>query len=164
MKIALIAAIDINRGIGKNNKLLCHLPADLKKFKQLTTGHSIIMGRKTYESLPNGALPNRKNIVITSNPEFEANGCYMAHSPEMAIKLCQGEDEVFIIGGEKIYLQFINMADVLYITKIDHAFEADSHFPVINSQIWQLTENLFYPSDEKNAFGYYFQVYIKLKS
>jgi dihydrofolate reductase len=112
--------------------------------------------------LPNGALPNRKNIVITSNPEFEAKDCYMAHSPEAAIKLCKEEDEVFIIGGEKIYLQFIRKADVLYLTKIDHAFEADSHFPVIDNQIWQLTENTYFAPDEKNGFGFYFQVYLNL--
>lgn len=162
MKIALIAVIDQNNGIGKDNKLLCHLPADLKRFKTLTTGNSIIMGRKTFESLPNGSLPNRRNIVITYNPDYFAKDCNIAHSVEKAIELSDKDKECFIIGGEQIYKIFMEKADILYITKIHHSFEADAFFPAIESNKWQLFENLYNEPDEKNIYPYSFQSYSRL--
>ncbi len=163
MKIALIVVVDENNGIGKNNKLLCHLPADLKHFKELTTGHSIIMGRKTFESLPNGPLPNRKNIVLTQNTDYKANGCYIAHSVIQALDFSKGEDITFVIGGEKIYKEFIDIADMLNVTKIHHTFEADTYFPKMDWNQWKLIEQTDKDPDDKNKFYYSFRTYLRLK-
>jgi len=163
MEIALIVIVDENNGIGKNNKLLCHLPADLKRFKELTTGHSIIMGRKTFESLPNGPLPNRRNIVITKNINFDANGCQVVHSVEQTLDMIKNESKVFVIGGEQIYNEFIDTADILYITKIKHVFEADAFFPKIDFNKWQLIEQIDKESDDKNKYDYSFRKYTYLK-
>jgi dihydrofolate reductase len=159
MKIALIAAIDENNGIGKDNKLLCHLSSDLKRFKELTTGHCIVMGRKTFESLPNGPLPNRKNIVITQNSNYIANGAYIANSVNEAIKLSEKDKICFIIGGEQIYKLFIDVADILHITKIHHQFDADAFFPAFNIENWNLLENIYNENDAKNAFPFSFRTY-----
>jgi dihydrofolate reductase len=164
MKIALIAVVDENNGIGKDNHLLCHLPADLKRFKELTTGHSIIMGRKTFESLRNGPLPNRKNIVITKNPDYKANGCYIVHSVDQALEICKEEITAFVIGGEQIYSKFINIADILYITKIYQIFDADVFFPEINPDQWQLLDEIEKEPDEKNRFFYSFRFYSRNKA
>jgi dihydrofolate reductase len=162
MKIALIAAIDENNGIGKNNQLLCHLPADLKHFKMLTTGHSIIMGRKTFESLPNGPLPNRKNIVLTQNANYKASNCIFAYSIKEVLEICKEEPIVFVIGGEKIYKEFLAFSEILYITSIKHVFEADAFFPEIEFNQWRLKEEVHFEADEKNKFPYTFQVYNRI--
>lgn len=141
--ISIIAVIDENNAIGKDNKLLWHLPGDLKRFKKLTSGHTVIMGRNTFLSLPKGALPNRTNIVITDIPGEEFPGCIMSHSIEDAIDKCQDKDECFIIGGGMIYQQFLPHASKLYITLV-HAFAAaDTYFPEINYNEWEeiLREN-----------------------
>lgn len=163
MKIALIAVLDEKNGIGKNNKLLCHLPADLKRFKQLTSGHSIVMGRKTFESLPDGALPNRKNIVISRNKNYTAENISTIGSTAELYELCKNEELIYIIGGEEIYKLFIQSADILYITKIHHQFEADTFFPSFSGSDWNHIENEAHQSDEKNRFAYTFQVYTKNK-
>lgn len=122
-EVAIIVIVDENNGIGKDGDLLCHLPNDLKHFKKLTTGHIIIMGRKTYESLPNGALPNRINIVITSDNADNYPGCIVARSVDEALLLTKNKEKVFIIGGGKIYNSTLHLANKLYLTRIHHKFE-----------------------------------------
>ena len=158
--LSIIAAICENGAIGANNQLLCRLPNDLKRFKQLTTGHTVIMGRKTFESLPKGALPNRTNVVISRNEKASFAGCETYHALQTAIKHHQHEKEIFIIGGAAIYEQAIDIADKLYITFIHHSFDhADAFFPVINDNDWMITDCGTFPSDENHLFSYTFNVY-----
>jgi len=160
MKLSLIAAIGNNNEIGKGNQLLCHLPADLKRFKTITLGHTIIMGRKTFESLPNGALPNRRNIVISRNPQLAVEGAEVYSSLDHALLKCIAETEVFITGGAQIYEQALPVADKLYITKIHAAFpEADAFFPKIDLNIWKEVGREFSPADEKNPYTFTFVEY-----
>lgn len=156
MDIALIVAMDDKSGIGKDNKLLCYLPADLKRFKLLTSGHSIIMGRKTFESLPKGALPNRRNIVLTRDNYFHAPNCIVVHSVNEALEDCNKEEKVYIIGGEQIYKLFIKYANYLHITKIHHSFDADAFFPELKDDEWQQDSITMMNRDEKNSFNYSF--------
>lgn len=151
--ISIIVAIAQNFAIGKNNDLLFHLPNDLKRFKQITTGHPVIMGRNTLLSLPKGALPNRRNIVITDNPDEQFNRCEMVFSIEEAIRAVENEQEAFIIGGGMIYRQFYPLAGRLYLTLVHKDFDADVYFPEINYSNWNEVsrEDLF---DEKNGFSY----------
>ena len=162
MKIALIAVLDEQNGIGKNNKLLCHLPADLKRFKQLTTGHVVVMGRKTFESLPNGPLPNRTNVVLTKNHDYAANGCISMHSTEEIMKKFDNEETLFVIGGGEIYRTFVPFANILYITRIYYNFESDTFFPEIDSSIWSEESKETFDADEKNKFRYSFIRYSKI--
>jgi len=160
MKIALVVAIDKNYGIGKNNDLLTYLPADLKRFKQLTTGHTIVMGRKTFESLPNGALPNRKNIVLTSSKSYQAANCVVVNSVQAALNECNAESNCFIIGGGEIYKLFFPKATHLNITKIHHAFvDVDTFFPEIDPAIWILTSDEIITDDPKASYPYSFVTY-----
>jgi dihydrofolate reductase len=163
MKISLIAAIGKNNEIGKGNTLLFNMPADMKHFRDTTRGHTVIMGRKTFESLPNGPLPNRRNIVITRDKEYNSEGSEVVHSLDKALKLFENTDEeVFIIGGAEIYKQSIEKGDKLYITHIDaEDKEADSFFPIINKEIWKIKSREDFPADEKNIFDYSFVEYIK---
>lgn len=162
MKIALIAALDEYNGIGKDNKLLCYLPADLKRFKQLTTGNCILMGRKTFESLPNGALPNRKNIVLTRNTSYNPKGAEVIHTADEVFQFCKKDEKIFVIGGEEIYKLFIKIADILHITRIHHQFEADAFFPEFTQKDWQLTGKTDNQPDEKNKYSYSFLDYSKI--
>ncbi|HET6556708.1 MAG TPA: dihydrofolate reductase [Prolixibacteraceae bacterium] len=151
--ISIIVAIAQNFAIGKNNDLLFHLPNDLKRFKQITTGHPVIMGRNTFLSLPKGALPNRRNIVITDNPDEKFEDCEMVFSVDEAVKAVKNDSEAFIIGGGMIYRQFFPVAGKLYLTVVHKDFEADTFFPEIDYSQWvELSrEDL---SDEKNGFNY----------
>lgn len=151
--ISIIVAIAQNFAIGKNNDLLFHLPSDLKRFKKITTGHPVIMGRNTLLSLPKGALPNRRNIVITDNPEETFDRCEMVFSIDEAIQAVKNEEEAFVIGGGMIYRQFFPHADKLYLTLVHRDFDGDVYFPEINYSEWEETyrEDLF---DEKNGFNY----------
>lgn len=151
--ISIIVAIAQNFAIGKNNDLLFHLPNDLKRFKEITTGHPVIMGRNTLLSLPKGALPNRRNIVITDNPEEKFDRCEMVFSIEQAIDAVKSEEEAFIIGGGMIYRQFYPVAGKLYLTFVHLDFEADVYFPEIDFSQWKETfrEDHF---DKKNGFNY----------
>ena len=137
--ISIIVAIAENNAIGKDNDLLWHIPEDMKKFRQITTGHKIIMGKRTYESLPNRPLKNRTNIVISDVPGDQYEGCVMAYSIQEARDLCQPDEECFIIGGGMVYRQFLPLADKLYITRVDKSFEADVFFPEIDPEIWEVT-------------------------
>lgn len=163
MKIILIAAIDLNGGIGKDNKLLCHLPADLKHFKQLTSGKTVVMGRKTFESLPGGALPKRRNIVISRQPDLTLANCEVFNSIDSAFAACESEDEVFVIGGENIYKQTIANADRLEITEIGARFDADAYFPTIDSALWKRTNEEKYTADDRHAYPYAFVTYQRIK-
>ena len=157
--ISIIVAIAQNFAIGKNNNLLFHLPNDLKRFKQITTGYPVIMGRNTLLSLPKGALPNRRNIVITDNPEEKFERCEMVFSVEEAIESVKNEKEAFIIGGGIIYRQFYPVAGKLYLTVVHRDFDADVYFPEIDYSEW----NEIYRedhSDESNGFDY---SYLNLK-
>jgi len=149
----MIVAIAENFAIGKNNDLLFHLPNDLKRFKQITLGKPVIMGRNTLLSLPNGPLKNRRNIVISDIPNDHFDGCEMTTSIEGAIELVKNEEESFIIGGGMIYRQFYPLAGKLYLTLVHQPFDADIFFPEINYTEWieESREDLF---DEKNGFHY----------
>nr|APO30046.1 Dihydrofolate reductase [uncultured bacterium] len=129
--ISIIAAIADDNAIGKNNKLLWRLPADMRRFKDLTTGHAVIMGRKTFESLPKGPLPNRKNVVLTTLPEAGFVNCFGCESMGSALDICEKEDEIFILGGALVYRQALRIADKMYITRVHGEFkDADTFFPV----------------------------------
>lgn len=162
-KISIIVAVDENNAIGINGGMLCHLPNDLKYFKKTTEGHSIIMGRRTFESLPKGALPNRRNIVITSDKTLRFENCEMASSLEEAIQLCKDEAEVFIIGGGVVYRESLPLADRLYVTRIHHEFaEADTFFPEIEPTSWKVVSDKEQPADEKNKYPHTFIVFEKI--
>lgn len=166
MILSIIVAISENNIIGKDNTLIWHLPADMKYFKEKTTGHCVITGRKNYESIPEKfrPLPNRSNIVITRQKEYSAPGAIVMGSIEAAIeKAKQIEDsEVFIIGGAEIYKQSIHLVDKLYITKIHHSFEGDASFPQIDPKIWKETKREAFKADEKNKYDYSFGEYEKI--
>jgi dihydrofolate reductase len=159
-KISIIAAVADNYAIGNLNKLPWHLPADLKYFKKLTTDHAVIMGKHTFENLPNGPLTNRKNIVLTSVlSDGICEGYFEANSIEEALELCEKEEEVFIIGGVSIFKQTIDLADKMYITWIHANFPADAFFPKINFDDWEEISREDHLADDKNPYPYTFSVY-----
>ena len=155
MKITIIAAIANNNALGKDNQLIWHLSADLKRFKKLTTGHHIIMGRNTFESIGK-PLPNRTTIIITRNKKYKQEGCLVAHSLDEALKMVKNDDSPFIIGGAQIYKEAIKIVDKLDITFVHHDFEADVFFPEIDLKIWKETARENFKADEKNKFDYSF--------
>ncbi len=158
--ITLIAAVAENNALGKNNQLLWHLPDDFKRFKSVTTGHHIIMGRKTFESFPK-PLPNRTHVIITRQNYNAPEGCIVVDSLEKAIAVCPKNEEIFIIGGGEIYKQSIEMADKLDITKVHHLFDADTFFPEIDSNKWDLVYSELHHKDEKHQYSYSFQTYLR---
>lgn len=151
--LSIIVAIGENNVIGKNNDLIWHLPRDMKHFKDTTTGHYIIMGRKTFES--NGrSLPNRTNVVISRDENYKAEGCVVVHSLQDAIQEAENDPEVFIIGGGKIYAQAMQIADRIYLTKIHHSFEGDTFFPEVNMDEWKEIDRRDFGADEKNKYPF----------
>ena len=158
--ITIIAAVADNNALGKNNELLWHLPNDFKRFKALTTGHYIIMGRKTFESFPK-PLPNRVHVIITRQKNYNYDGCIIVDSLQNALATCSKEKEVFIIGGGEIYKQSIEIADKLDITKVHHTFKADTFFPEIDIDKWNLIASEFHPKDEKHLYDFSFQTFIR---
>jgi dihydrofolate reductase len=151
--ISIIVAIAENFAIGKDNELLFHLPGDLKRFKVITMGHPVIMGRNTLLSLPRWPLPGRRNIVITDKEEDVFVGCEIVHSIEEALQLVENEPEAFVIGGGAVYKQFFPVADKLYLTLVHRSFEADTWFPEIHYPDWKvLGQEDHY--DETNGFSY----------
>ena len=160
--IIMIAAVAENNALGKNNDLLWHLPLDFKRFKEITSGHHIIMGRKTFESFPK-PLPNRTHVIITRQKDFKHDGCIVVQDIEKAVAVCPKEDDLYIIGGGEIYKQFIHLADQLDITRVHNSFEADVYFPEIDPEIWELTSEIFNPKDEKHLFDYTFQTFGRKK-
>jgi dihydrofolate reductase len=151
---SIIVAISENNAIGKNNQLLWYLPADLKHFKQITTRHTVIMGRKTFDSVGK-PLPNRRNIIITRQ-KISIEGCEVVSSINEALALCADEEEVFIVGGAEIYRQSIHLTDRIYLTIVHQKFDADSYFPEINYNEWIETEREDHQPDEKNKLAYSF--------
>lgn len=154
--IILIAAIGKNKELGANNEMLWHLPNDFKHFKTKTTGHSIIMGRKTLESLP-GILPNRKHIVLTRNENWEHKNVETVHSVEEVLEL--EDSPKYIIGGGEIYREFLPYADTLELTRVEAAFDADTFFPEIDFNEWQCTHSKQHEADEKHKYAYRFETW-----
>lgn len=163
MKISIIVAISENNAIGKNNELLWHLPKDLKRFKAITTGHTIIMGRNTFESIGK-PLPNRHSVIITSNKDYHVEGVTVVHSIAEAFELTKNEDEVFIIGGGKIYEATLPFANKLYLTIVHDTFEADTFFPKIEMTDWNVLQKELLPKDYKNPYDATFYHLEKKKS
>jgi dihydrofolate reductase len=157
--ISIIVAMARNNAIGKNNKLLWHISEDMKRFKRLTTGHTVVMGKNTFLSLPGGPLVNRRNIIISDTPEDCFQGCEMAYSMDEAMQKCDTDKENFIIGGASIYRQFLLLAGKLYITRVNKLFEADTYFPEISSDEWQMIEKEDVLNDPQNDFSYSFILY-----
>ena len=162
MIISIIAAMDRNRGIGVDNKLPWRLSADLKRFRELTMGHHIIVGRKTFESIGR-PLPGRRMIVVTRDGNYKAEGCDVAHSVEDAINLARerGESELFICGGGEIYSQSIGIADRMYLTFVDAEVAADTFFPEFDQREWSERESFYQPADEKNQYAFNFKLMIR---
>ncbi|RCH56441.1 dihydrofolate reductase [Mucilaginibacter hurinus] len=154
MIVNIIVATSSNNAIGKNNQLLWHMPNDLKHFKEKTTGHTIIMGRKTFDSVGK-PLPRRRNIVITRQ-HITIEGCEVVHSLAGALDLCIEEDEVFIVGGAEIYRQALDITDRIYLTIIHEFFEGDTFFPELDNLEWKESTRDDRQPDEKHAFPYSF--------
>ncbi len=161
--ISIIVAVAENLAIGKNNDLLWHIPEDLKRFKRITTGHTIIMGKRTYESLPKRPLPGRRHIVITDVPGEKIDGCEMAYSIDEAVRLCDPARENFVIGGASVYRQFLPLAARLYLTRVFKPFDGDVFFPEISLKDWELVSEEGHAPDEKNDFSYSHQIYERRK-
>ncbi|MEX2460504.1 MAG: dihydrofolate reductase [Paenibacillaceae bacterium] len=161
MSISFIFATDISQAIGLGNDLPWRLPADLAYFKKTTLNHTILMGRKTYESMGK-PLPNRTNVILTQNKAYEAEGCTIVHSVEEAVALFKNE-EVFVIGGAEIFKLFMPLVDRMYITLIEHEFTADTYFPEFDIDEWELVTSEDGITDTKNPYTYSFLVYKKSK-
>lgn len=161
--ISIIVAIAENLAIGKNNDLLWHIPGDMKYFKRITSGHPVIMGKRTYESLPRRPLPNRRNIVITDQPGETIDGCEMAYSIGEAIAMFALEEENFIIGGASVYRQFLPFTDRLYLTRVHKPFKGDVFFPELDFSQWHLQSREDHGPDEQNDFSYSYEVYDRKK-
>lgn len=155
MKISLIVAMASNRVIGINGQMPWHLSADLKKFRQITTGHPILMGRKTYESIGR-PLPGRRNIIISRNPDYKIAGCEVFSDIDAAIACCSESEELFVIGGAGFYESMLPKANFLYLTEINKAFSGDTYFPEINTQEWQEIERIDINNDDSVDFSYSF--------
>ena len=158
--ITIIAAIANDNALGKDNDLIWHLPADLIRFRKTTTGHHIIMGRNTYESIGK-PLPNRTTVIITRNSDYKAEGCVVVNSIAAALEIAKDDASPFIIGGAQIYKEAITMVDQLDITEVHHEFEADVFFPEIDPSIWKETKREQHQPDEKNKYSYSFVSYTK---
>lgn len=159
--ISFIWAMDQNRAIGRNNKLPWHLPGDLAYFKRTTMGHPVIMGRKTYESIGK-PLPGRENVVLTRDLDYQAAGCAVLHSPEETVERYR-DREAFVIGGAEIFRQLLPYADRLYITLIEHVFEADTFFAPVDEAEWRIVSRQPGVTNEKNPYPYEFVVYERVR-
>lgn len=160
--ISIICAIADNNAIGYNNDLLYHLRADLRRFKALTTGHTVIMGRRTFESLPKGALPNRRNIVLTSNTANEWPNTEVFPTLQAALDACKNDEEVFIIGGASVYQAAFPLADRLCLTHVHATPEhADVYFPTFDAEEWECTFSEDHEADEQNEQPFTFADYIR---
>lgn len=154
--ISIIVAMDENRLIGSNNDLPWHLPADLKRVKQLTTGHAIILGRKNYQSIGK-PLPDRLNIILSGDPNFQAPGCIVVDSIESAVHAA-GDRDIFIFGGARVYQQMYALAQRMYLTLVHHKFDGDVYFPDYDAGDWVEMERQDFDPDEKNPYPYSFLV------
>lgn len=158
--ISIVAALADDFAIGYKKKLPWNLPADMKHFKNLTTGHTVVMGKRTFESLPNGPLPNRTNIVLTTMlSEGVVEGYFEADSLEDALELCSNAEQLFVIGGAAVYQQCMDSVDSMYLTWVHGDFKADTYFPEIDFSKWKEVSREDHPADEKNEYPYSFSVY-----
>jgi len=157
--ISIIVAVSEDLGIGKDNELLWHISEDLKRFKRLTFGNTIIMGKKTWESLPRRPLPGRKNIVLTDKPNELIENAVTAYSIQDALGKCEKNEEIFIIGGGSIYKQFMPLADRLYITHVHKKAQADIYFPEIDLNIWEITDKEEFKTEGENSIPYTYTIY-----
>lgn len=158
--IIMIAAVAENNALGKNNDLLWHLPNDFKRFKTLTSGHHIIMGRKTFESFPK-PLPNRTHIIISRDLTYKVEGCIVVDSIEKALAVCPKDQDSYIIGGGEIYKLGLSYADKLDLTRVHHTFEADVYFPEIDRNEWQLTESEIHKKDDRHNYDFTFETFMR---
>lgn len=158
--ITIIAAVGKNNELGKEKKLVWHLPDDFKRFKKLTTGHHIIMGRKTFESFPK-PLPNRTHIVISRNADFKKEGIIVVHSMEEALQIANNDPQPFVIGGGEIYRMGLPVSDVIELTRIDGSFKADTFFPPIPSDEWELISEIHHDKDIRHAHSFSYLTYIR---
>ena len=158
--ITIIAAASENDALGKDNDLIWHLPDDFKRFKKLTTGHHIIMGRKTWESFPK-LLPNRTHVVITRNIDYVAQDAIVVHSMEDALSYCKDDPHTFIIGGGQIYTIGLDYATHIELTRVHHTFYADAFFPEIDTSKWELQKSTFHDTDERHKYGFTFETWQK---
>ena len=159
-RLSLIVAMDENRLIGSENGLPWQLPADLAFFKRTTMGKPIVMGRRTFDSIGR-ALPGRRNIVITRDPNFDAPGCDIAGGIDEALALCARGEEIMLIGGASLYEQTLQRADCLYVTRIHHSFEGDTWFPEFDESEWQLETRADFEADSRNAYAYSFIKFVR---
>jgi len=158
--ITIIAAAGSNNELGKDNDLVWHLPDDFKRFKKLTTGHHIIMGRKTFQSFPK-PLPNRVHLVITRNKDYHPEGAIIVHSMAEALEIAKNDEQPFIIGGGEIYKIGMEIADKIELTRVNGSFEADTFFPEIPSENWKLASEEFHLKDEKHKFAFSYQTFVR---
>lgn len=159
----MIAAAAENNALGKDNDLVWHLPDDFKRFKQLTTGHYIIMGRKTFESFPK-LLPNRTHVIITRQKDFKPEGTIVVSSMKEALEASKSDPRPYIIGGGEIYKIGLEVADAIELTRVHGEFEADTFFPEIDKEKWELTKDEFHPKDDRHAFAFTYLTYHKKNS
>lgn len=158
MNLTIIAAISENRVIGRNNDLAWHLPDDLKRFKELTKGHHVIMGRKTFESVGR-PLPGRTNIVVTTQKDYKAPGCIIVHTLKEAIQKAENDSQPYVIGGGKIYEQALPIADTLELTHIHAHVDGDTYFPEVDTSKWQIVAKESHPADDKHEYTFDFLTY-----
>ena len=160
--ISIIVAIAENYAIGKKGDLLCHMPADLKHFKEITSGHTVLMGERTFLSLPKHPLPNRRNIVLTDVQGKTFEGAETVYSMDEMVNCINGDEEAFVIGGGMVYKQAMEFADKLYITHIHHSWpDADTFFPEIDPAIWKQLSAERHSADDKNPYAFTFAEYVK---
>lgn len=160
--ITMIAAAAENNALGKDNDLVWHLPDDFKRFKELTTGHHIIMGRKTFETFPK-PLPNRTHVVITRKEDYQREGAIVVNSLQKALELAKNDPQPFIIGGGEIYDLALPEADKIELTRVHGTFEADAFFPEIDEDHWELVSSHFHPKDEKHNYAFTYLTYHRVK-
>ncbi len=157
--LSIIVAVASNGAIGKDNDLLCYLPGDLKRFKELTSGHTILMGRKTWESLPKKPLPKRKNVVVTRDENYVAEGAVVVHSIEEALKECDAASENFVIGGGEMYKLLLPQCNRLHLTRVHHDFEADVFFPELNFDEWKLIDKTDIQPEGDNPYAFSYETW-----
>ena len=158
-EITIIAAVSENNVLGKNNKLIWHIPNDLKRFKKLTLGHSVIMGRKTFESIAR-PLPQRKNIILTRNKNYKAKGAVIAHNVKEALNFCENDNQPFIIGGGEIYKLFMSISNKIELTRIHKSYDGDAFFPEILEEKWKLVNSKKNNLNETKIINFSYLTYI----
>ena len=158
--IVLIAAAAENNALGKDNQLLWHLPDDFKRFKMITTGHYIIMGRKTFESFPK-PLPNRVHVIVTRQSGYKAENCIVVGSFGEALKVCPEKEDVYVIGGGEIYSLALPFADKIELTRVHTSLEADAYFPEFDEADWKLASTEYHPKDDRHQYDFTYETYVR---